>query len=71
MCSKVSGSARNAGDVHPALVGERVAPDVGLVGIGAEVEQLVEEVGGRRQRRQLLGAEAVVAELQLQVRRSP
>ena len=38
----------DAGDVHPALVGERVAPDVRLVGVGREVEQLVEEVRGRR-----------------------
>ena len=57
----------DAGDVHPALVGERVAAHVRLVGVGREVEQLIEEVGGRGQRRQLLGAHALVAQLELQV----
>ena len=33
------------GDVHPTFVRERVASDVRLVGIGSEVEKLVEEVG--------------------------
>ncbi len=58
----------DARHVHAALVRERVAPDVGLVGIGGEVEQLVEEVRGRGQRAQLLVGHALVAELELEVR---
>ena len=57
----------DAGHVHPALVGERVAPDVRLVGVGREVQDLVEEVRGLGQRGELLGGHALVAELQLQV----
>ena len=57
----------DAGDVHAALVGERVAPDVGLIVVRREVQELVEEVRGRGQRVQLLGAHALVAELELQV----
>ena len=55
------------GHVHPALVRERVTTDVRLVGVRGEVQQLVEEVGGRGQRRQLLVREALVAHLQLKV----
>jgi hypothetical protein len=66
MCSKVS-RRRDAGDVHAALVRERVAPDVGLVGVGREVEQLVDEVRGLGQRASCSLAKQLVAELQLQV----
>ena len=67
MCSNVAGSAVDPGDVHAALVGERVATHVGRVGIGREVEQLGDVVGRRRQRRQLGVGEALVAELELEV----
>jgi hypothetical protein len=53
--------------VHPALVRERIAPDVGLVGIGCEVEQLIDEVRCLSQQRELVVLETVVAELQLEV----
>jgi hypothetical protein len=53
--------------MHAALVRERVAADVRLVWIGGEVEQLVEEVRGRRERSELRLGQAFVAELQLQV----
>ena len=56
----------HAGDVHPALVGERVAPDVRLVGVGGDVAELVDEMGGRSERRELLVRHAGVAELQLE-----
>ena len=67
MCSKVAGIGADPGDVHAALVGERVAPHVGRVGIGREVEQLGDVVGRRRERRQLGVGEALVAELELEV----
>ena len=38
----------DAGDVHAALVGEGVAPDVGLLGSRDDVQQLVDEVGDAR-----------------------
>ena len=57
----------DARHVHAALVGERVAPDVRLVGIGGEVEHLVEEMRGLGERRELLLGHALVAELQLEV----
>ena len=44
----------HAGDVHAALVRERVAAHVGLVRVRRHVAQLVDEVGGRRERRELL-----------------
>ena len=58
MCSNVVASALHAGDVHAALVGERVAPDVGLVGIGREVEELVDEVRRLGEPRELLVGQA-------------
>ena len=57
----------DAGDVHSALVGKGVAPDVGLVGVGREVQQLIDEVRRLSEPAQLLIAETLVAELQLQV----
>ena len=67
MCSNVRRVGGDAGDVHAALMGERVAPDVGLVGVRADVEDLVDEVRGLGQPRELLVGEAAQAELQLQV----
>ncbi len=54
--------------VHPGLVGEGVAADVGPVGVRRHVAELVEVVGGRRQARQLLLADHLEAHLQLQRR---
>ena len=48
MCSNVAGVGPHAGGVQPRLVGEGVAPDVGLVGVGRAVEQLVDEVRASR-----------------------
>ncbi len=48
MCSKVRASASTAGDVHAALVGERVAADEGLLGARHDVQQLVDEVRDAR-----------------------
>jgi hypothetical protein len=56
------------GHVHPALVGEGVLAHVGLVGIGQEVEQLVRVVGGLREPGEPLRRDAVVAQLELEVR---
>ena len=42
----------HAGHVHAALVGEGVATDVGLVGIGGRVGELVDEVRGLGQQAQ-------------------
>ena len=55
----------HARDVHPALVREGVAPHVRLVGVRCEVQELVEEVCGGRERCQLRPGEALVAELEL------
>ena len=44
----------HAGDVQAALVGEGVAPDVGLGAVGRAVEQLVDEVRGLGEARELL-----------------
>ena len=44
----------DAGDVHAALVGEGVAPDVGLVGVGGRVGELVDEVRGLGQQPQAI-----------------
>jgi hypothetical protein len=62
------GVGAHARDVHPALVGEGVAPDVGLAGVRRAVEQLVDDVRGRRERGQLLVGHDAVAELELQAR---
>ena len=56
----------DAGDVHPALVRERVLAHVGLVGVGREVEHLGDQVRGLGQ--PLQRRQAAVAHLQLQVR---
>ena len=61
------GVRAHAGDMHAALVGEGVAPDVGLIGIRRDVEELVDEVGGLGQPRELLVGEAAKAELELEV----
>ena len=45
-CSNVRASRVHAGHVHPALVGEGVRPHVGLVRVGRDVAQLVDQVGG-------------------------
>ena len=45
----------HAGDVHPALVRERVAAHVGLVGVRRDVADLVHQVGGLGERGELLG----------------
>ena len=58
---------RDTGYMHPTLVRERIAPDVGLIGIRREVEQLVDEVCCRCERRELLFGQAVVAEFQLEI----
>ena len=58
----------HAGDVHSALVRERVASDVRCVGVGGEVEELVDEARGLAQRRELRLGQALVAELELQAR---
>ena len=55
----------DAGDVHAALVRERVAPDVGLIGVGGRVGQLVDEVRRLGQQSQPVGRDALVAELEL------
>ena len=55
-------------DVHPALVGERVPPDPGLVGVRCEVADLVHHVRGLGERRELLVRHAFVAELELEGR---
>jgi hypothetical protein len=36
----------HAGDMHPGFVRERVAPHVRLIGIGGDVAELIDEVGG-------------------------
>ena len=61
-----AGVGGDAGGVHARLVGEGVAPDVGLVGVGRHVAELVEVVGGRGEARELLVADDVEAHLQLQ-----
>ena len=57
----------DAGHVHSALVGEGIAPHVGLVGVGDEIKELVEEVCGSGQGRQLLARDALVAKLELKI----
>ena len=52
----------------PALVGEGVAADVGLVGVRSQVAELVDEVGGLGQARELRGRDHFEAHLQLQCR---
>ena len=54
--------------VHAALVGEGVAPDVGLIGVGGGVGQLVDEVGGLGQQRQAVGGHALIPHRELQRR---
>ena len=44
----------DAGDVHAALVRERVAADVGLVRVRRQVADLVDEVGRLGERGELL-----------------
>ena len=51
------GVGTHGGHVHPALVGEGVLSHVGLVGVGDEVEQLVDVMGGGREQRKLLRRE--------------
>jgi hypothetical protein len=58
----------DAGDVHAALMGEGVAADERLVRIRRDVEQLVDEVGDSCEPRELFVRDALVAELELQVR---
>ena len=66
MCSKVLASAaRRRRACRPC--GRRRAAHVGLVGVGSDVEDLVDEVGGLGEPRELLVARAPVAHLQLQV----
>ena len=55
----------DAGDVQPALVREGVLAHVGLVGVGDEVEELVEQVRGLGQPGQR--GQAVVPHLELEV----
>ncbi len=59
---------QHAVGVHPAAVREGVLADVRLVGVRRAVEQLVEVVGRLGERREAVRREAVVAELELQVR---
>ena len=63
-----AGVGAHAGDVHASLMGEGIAPDVGLVGVGRDVEQLVDEVRRLGEPRELLVGEAAETELELQVR---
>ena len=66
MCSKVRASASHAGGVHPALVGEGVAADVGLDGSGVRLQisstrcAVAVSVASRS------GSHALVAELELE-----
>ena len=57
----------DAGGVQARLVGEGVLADVGLVGVGLAVEQLVGEVRDVGEPAQLLVGDDAVAHLQLQV----
>ena len=57
----------HAGHVQAALVREGVAPDVGLGPVGRAVEQLVDEVRGLGQARQLLVGQHATAHLELEV----
>ena len=61
-----AGVGLDPGGVHPRLVGEGVAADVGLVGVRRHVAELVEVVGGLGQSRELLGGDHLEAHLQLQ-----
>ncbi len=61
-----SGVGLDARDMEAALVGEGVPADVGLVGIGRDVQELVDEVGRLGEEAHPLGPDDVVAELQLQ-----
>ncbi len=63
-----AGVGGDAGGVHPRLVGEGVAADVGAVGVRRHVAELVEVVGGRGEALQLGGGDHVEAHLQLQRR---
>ena len=62
------GVGLDAGDVHPALVGERIAAHVRLVGVRGHVQELVDEVRRLGQEPQALGAHDLVAQLQLEGR---
>jgi hypothetical protein len=48
------------------LCAKALRPTQGWFGSGDEVQQLVDEVGGRGQARELLGGQQLVAELELQ-----
>jgi hypothetical protein len=58
--------AADAGHVHAALVSEGVGADVGLVRVRGDVAELVDEVRDLGQAGELLGIDAVVAELELE-----
>jgi hypothetical protein len=55
--------------VHAGLVGEGVSADVGPIGVGRQVAELVEEMGGLGQAPQAIRRHAVVAHLQLERRK--
>ena len=58
----------DAGHVHAALVGERVAADVGLVRVRAEVAELVEEVRRLGEPHEAVLGNALEAHLELERR---
>ena len=56
MLETCSESALTPASVHAALVGKGVAADVGLIGVGGQVADLGDEVGGFGQQLELLRA---------------